>query len=994
MKQLKQILTIALLLLAWGLHAQHSVKGTVTDKADGTPIIGATVRELNGNAGAITDVDGKFELKVSSPEAVLSVTYTGYSPTEVPIEGRSELSITIGFSDNVLEQVVVVGYGTQKKTDLTGAVGSVKSKDLERIPTASVDQALQGKMAGVYVTPTSGEPGVGAVIRIRGTGTLNNSNPIYVVDGMITYDASFVNPQDVQSIEVLKDASAAAIYGSRGSNGVIIITTKNGKKRKDAVITLGTYYGTQSITKKLDLLNATEFGTLYNELINQQYYPDPSALGEGTDWQDEIFRTAPIGNVQLGINGGSDRYSYNVSANYFNQSGILKNSEFERVTLRLNNEFKVNNWLTLGNNLAYANVQRQYAPGVIGGAYRMPPVFAPRDSTGDFTDPTSPFGLAIGNPAAELYYRQNNFARSDRFFGTIYGNIQLAKGLTFRSNFGFDIENSRGRSFTPKFEVSASQLNKDDQLNVSIGEKRDWIWEQTLNYNKEWGKHSVTVLAGYTAEERRYEFLNAGRRNFPGTSDVVLYLNAGNDTTQTNNGGAQEEALVSYLFRLNYTFNDRYLLTFSMRTDQSSRFTAGNRTGVFPSVGLGWNIGQEDFIQNLNIFDNLKLRASYGVLGNQSSAGLYPSYGSITTALYAVFGSGEDLNQGGTLITLGNPDLRWETARQTDAGVEFGLLGSRLTGEIDWYNRFTYDIIAAVPIPAYVGSSGDPVVNTAKVRNRGWDIMLNWRNNGDNFIWNIGGNISPVKNEIVELNGQKAEIFAAFLQGEPATRSAPGLPIGAFYGYVTDGVFNTAEEAASSPRLDNESAGDLKLKDLNGDGVITADGDRTYLGSPIPSLTYGFNAGMEWKGFDLNADLFGVSGNKVYNAKQTFRFSVYNWEQSFYDNRWTPQNPDAATPRITNGGHNYRVTDRFLEDGGFIRLRSLVLGYSLPQSLIQRLKITKFRLYAGGTNIWTNQKYSGYSPEFGNSKNAYEVGLDNLGYPVAKTWQVGFDVTF
>ncbi|MCB1173938.1 MAG: SusC/RagA family TonB-linked outer membrane protein, partial [Leptospiraceae bacterium] len=401
--------TLACSLLAAWTFAQTVVSGRVTDKQDGSPLIGVTVREKDGSGGGTTDLDGNYTVRVAGAQSTLVFSYTGYATLEFPLDGRTQLDVSLGEDANVLEQVVVVGYGTQRKSDLTGAVGSVKTKEIERIATASVEQALQGKIAGVYVTPTSGEPGQGAIIRIRGTGTLNNANPIYVIDGMITYDASFVNPQDVASIEVLKDASACAIYGARGANGVVIITTKSGRKRDNAVISLSTYYGTQQITRKIDLLNASEFAQAYNELTNSQYFTDPSALGEGTDWQGEIFRTAPMGNVQLSANGGSDRFTYNISGNYFNQSGILKNSEFERVTLRFNNEFKVNNWFTIGNNLAYSNAKRQIASGsAITSAYRVSPTVAPTDSTGDFSDPTSPFGLAVGNPVASLYYGSNN----------------------------------------------------------------------------------------------------------------------------------------------------------------------------------------------------------------------------------------------------------------------------------------------------------------------------------------------------------------------------------------------------------------------------------------------------------------------------------------------------------------------------------------------------------------------------------------------------------
>ncbi len=978
-------------LLSSGLAAQILVRGTVSDAASGQPLIGATVIERGTSNGTVTDIDGRFELEVSSDTAVLAISYVGYEPVEVALRGRTDVDVVMQEESTLLQQVVVVGYGTQRKSDLTGAVGTVKSEELARLPVANVEQALQGKVAGVYVAPSSGEPGAGAVIRIRGTGTLNNANPLYVIDGMITNDARFINPQDVESVEVLKDASAAAIYGSRGANGVIIITTKRGKKQQGASISLNSYYGVQQVTRKIDLLNAAEFAELYNELRNQQFYPDPAALGEGTDWQDVVFRHAPMASVQLSATGGAEGVTYSFSSNYFKQDGIVENSSYERLTFRLNTEMDLRPWLGMGVNASYATSNSQIAPGgVVLGAYRMPPVFAPRDSTGDFTDPTF-FGLALGNPAADLFYKRNNHSKGNRLFGNLYAELKFLRNFTFRTNFGFDRSDGQNRFFEPKFEVSASQRNLADRLSAGVSMSRDWIWEQTLTFQNEWTNHRLTVLAGYTAEERYSEWLGGSRENFPGTADELLFLSAGNDTTQMNYGGAVDEALISYLFRVNYTLKDKYLFTASWRTDQSSRFARGNRTGHFPSFSVGWNAGYEDFIREWGLFDRLKFRFSYGVLGNQASSRPYPSTGTVVGGLYAVFGPDEALNYGATLLSLANANLKWETSRQTDFGIEIGLLDNRLEIEADWYNRLTYDIIAAVPIPDYVGSQEDPVVNTARVRNKGWDITLSWRQRG-RLSWNVSATLSPLENEVVKLAEGKNEIFAAFLQGEPATHTVVGLPIGAFYGYKVAGVFQNEEELNTLPKIGGEQVGDLRFEDLDGNGIIDGD-DRTYLGSPIPKLTYGFSAGASYMGFDLAIDFVGQSGNKVYNAKETFRFAVYNWEQHFYD-RWRPDKPSNTEPRITNGGHNYRVSDRFLYDGSFFRLRNVVLGYSLPASWLERANLGHFRLYVSGTNLWTSQRYTGYSPELPNASNPFEVGLDFGGYPIAKSWQFGLDVGF
>ena len=990
-----QIVFYFLLCLPFAAKAQTTVTGVVVDVNGGLPLIGVTVLEAQTDQGTLTDIDGNFTLTVTSPDPTLIFRYTGYSTVEVKLDGRNQLDVKMAEEATLFDEVVVVGYGTQKKSDLTGAVTSVKGKDIARVPTSNVEQALQGKVSGVYVAPASGTPGAGAVIRIRGTGTLNNSNPLYVIDGMITYDASNVNPEDVESIEVLKDASSAAIYGSRGANGVILITTKGGKNRDKASITASAYYGTQSLTKQIDVLNASKFASAYNDLRNNMYFPNPDSLGEGTNYQDQIFRNAPISNYSVSANGGSEQYQYNFSANYFSQDGILRNSHYDRLTIRINGEYKLNSFLSIGHNISNSSIREDIAPGVITSAYHMPPVFTPTDSTGDFTDPTF-FGSAIANPSADLYYKSDNHSNASRLFGNMYADVRFLKNFKFRSNFGFDKENRDAKYFEPKFQVSTSQLNKNDRLSASSGtdgspNKNHWIWEQTLTYDRDWKEHHFTGLAGYTAEERKNDWIGGSRENFPGTAEELLYLSAGNDTTQTNYQGANDEALTSMLFRFNYTFRDKYLLTASWRTDRSSRFTKANRTGNFPSASIGWNMTDESFVQNIKMIDRLKLRASYGLLGNQASATSYPSTGAVTGGLYGVFGPNEALNQGATLISLSNSNLQWETSSQADIGVEMGLFESRLALEVDWYKRETYDIIAAVPIPDYVGSEADPVVNTAQVNNQGWDISATWREVGK-VSYNFGVILSPVTNTVEKLAEGRSEIFARDIKGEFASHTVVGLPIGGFYGYKVAGIFQTQEELDNSPKLGGEEIGDIRFEDINHDSIINGD-DRTYLGSPIPTLTYSFTAGIEWSGFDLNADIVGATGHYVFNAKEVPRDGTYNWEQHVED-RWTTENPSLTEPRISNGGHNYKVSDRFLDKGDFLRLRTLSLGYTIPRNVSSEIKIDRLRVYITGSNIWTSQKYSGYSTEFPNSGSAYEVGFDDGRYPVAKSWIGGIEIQF
>ncbi len=995
-------LLLPVLLLAQLAVAQTRISGHVTDQADGAPLIGVTVREKGGTAGAITDYDGNYSLTATNADGILIFVYTGFSTVEVPIGGRSQVDVALGQDATMLEQVVVVGYGTQRKSDLTGSVGTVKAKEIARVPTASIEQALQGKVAGVYVTPASGQPGAGAVIRIRGTGTLNNANPLYVVDGMLLDDASFINPQDVESIEVLKDASSTAIYGNRGANGVIIITTKRGKSGEKAVIQLSSYYGTQSLTRKIPLTNAAEYAQLYNELPSPDVFANPASLGSGTDWQDVIYRDAPMANVQIGASGGSDKFLYNVSANYFDQSGILEASNYKRVALRVNNEYQLNKYVRLGNNLSFTNSKSQNPPGVIGSALRMPSVFAERDSLGNFSDPTF-FGTAIANPAADLYYKSNNHSKGNRLVGTVYADFKLFKYFTFRSNFGLDQSYVFSKYYEPKFEVSVSQRNAEDRLSIGSYESRTWLWENTLTFDRVWENQRLNVLGGYTSQEFGDESLGGSRAQFGSGQDELLYLSYGNDTTQLNYGGASQWAMVSYLFRTNYTLFDRYLLTASLRVDGSSRFSPENRWGYFPSFALGWNIAEESFMQKQNIFDRLKLRASWGVVGNDKTQ-LYASLGAVQGGLYGIFGPDEALNQGATLTRLSNPNIRWESASQTDIGLEIGTFNGRLTAEIDWYNRYTYDILAELPIPDYVGSDGNPVVNSAEVRNRGWDFTLGWRETAGNLKYNVTGIFSTVDNNVQRLSQGRDEIFdGGTAQGDFATRTVVGQDIGSFYGYQVAGVFQNAEELSSLPKLGGEQVGDFRYADLNGrdaqgnltgvpDGKVTAD-DRISLGSPIPKINYGFSLGLEAFGFDFAADIFGVYGNKVLNAKALARYGTYNWEKLFYDGRWTGEGTSTTKPRITDGGHNYRMSDYWVKDGSFLRLRTLVLGYSLPTNLSTNIGVSRARFYVSGTNLWTRQTYSGYSPEFAGG-SVYTVGIDNGSYPIAKTILFGLDVSF
>ncbi len=991
------------------LSAQATeVTGTVVDP-DGEVLIGANVLLKESTKGTTTDLDGKFSLEVEDVNnTILVVSYIGYGTKEVELAGRTNLTITLLEGQQLVDEVVVVGYGTQNKSDLTGSISSVKSEDINRIPTGNVAQALQGKVAGVQVTPSSGAPGAGAVVRIRGIGTFNNANPLYVVDGMLLDDIDFLSPGDIASIEVLKDASATAIYGSRGANGVIIVTTKKGSRGDRGRITAEAYYGWQEVIDQVGVVNGAQYAQLANEAsINEGGNPrfdDPESFGEGTDWQDLIFRTAPIMNYQLGFTGGSDNILYNVSANYFKQDGIQRGGDYERFTIRLNNEYNVKDFVKIGHNVSLVFEDRVNGPNLVNTALRSAPIATAFDSLGNFSPSTAEIS-STGNAEASLFYR-NNTSFSYRGVGNIYADINFLKYFTFRSNFGIDYSQGQGKSFVPVFQVSAIQQNQDSRLTVTETRTRSWLWENTVTFNREWDNHRINVLGGITSQELDFERLQGSRLNFVGEDESFFFLNAGDETTGASNNFADTWSIISYLFRVNYTAFNRYLLTVSFRADGSSKFGANNRYGYFPSVALGWNLTNETFFQNQNIFSRLKLRGSWGQVGNEK-IGTFRYSPLVTSNLNVIFGDNgsiDNVQNGAAVLNLANPDLRWEQTTQANFGFEMGLLNNRLTAEVDYYTRTTDDILASVPIPDYIGSEANPIVNAAKMRNSGIDLNLTWQDAIGDFSYSINLNGSTVNNEVLALGGGEEEIFGAgIFGGRFATRTVVGEPIGSFWGWRIAGVFQNEEELNTLPTRGTESGpGDLRFEDTNGmdeNGNLTGvpdgridESDRVFLGNPIPDVIYGFNASVAYKGFDLNIEFNGQSGNEVYNAKRAQRFGLYNFESVFLD-RWTGEGTSNFEPRVTNSGHNYIPSDRFIEDGSFLRLRNITLGYTLPGSLLQKTGLQNLRLYIGGTNLVTWTDYTGYTPEIG-SGNPFFTGFDQGVYPIARTYTVGMNVSF
>ncbi len=975
--------------------AQHQVRGTVTEAETDEPLQGVNIVLAGTVTGTTTDANGNYTLTIPDDEGLLQFSYLGFETREIPVDGREEINVVLTPIELVGEELVVVGYGVQRRRDVTGSIGRVQGERIGRIPTQSVDQALQGVSAGIQVTPGSGAPGASAIIRIRGVGTLNDASPLFVVDGMILDNINFLNPNDIESVDILKDASAAAIYGARGANGVILITTNRSTIDRPTEIKVNSYYGWQQVARTVPVTNAREYAILANEAAaNENRTPpfaDPGEFGRGTDWQDEIFRIAPMRNLSISASGGTSRTAYNLSANFTGQDGIIHNNYLDRYSFRLNNDYYLTDNIQFGHNLAFIYEDYQNAPGVVGTAYRADPTIPVFTEDGNYS-PTDA-RASVGNPVADLEFNSNNENFRQRVAGNAYIHISFLDHFRYRSNLGVDVNRTHSRNYSPIFFVSAIQQSEQRSISVNTNYDNKILWENTLQYQRTIDDHRIDLLAGVTVEEFKSEGLGGGRINVIGDDRSLWYLNAADDSegmTNFNTGG--EWAILSQLGRINYSYQDRYMVTASIRHDGSSRFGELNRYGWFPSFGVGWVLSDESFFPTTNWIDLIKPRASWGILGNDR-IGNYEYAALVAGNLNAVFGPDENIQFGALPISLANPEIRWEETTQTNIGLETQFLNQRLSFDLDYYNRTTDGILVAVPIPGYVGVVGQPVVNAAEVRNSGLEFTLNWQESAGNLFYSIGGNLTTVNNEVLSLGRGNEEIFGGGvgIGGMLATNTVIGRPIGSFFGYKTDGIFQNQDEINAGPLRGVEKPGDLRYVDITGDGQITTD-DRTHLGSPIPDFIFSFNMELGYRGFDFSVIFTGQVGNKIYNAKKQARFGTPNFERTALD-RWTEDNPSTTYPRITDGGHNYLVSDFFLEDGDFLKLQNLTLGYTLSSGLTQQVGLSSLRVYAGGTNLFTLTGYNGYTPEVA-SASVIANGIDDAFYPFARTINIGINASF
>jgi len=963
----------------------------------GDPLPGVSVRVKGSAAGTSTGTDGTYSLSV--PEAATLVfSSVGFETQEMPLNDRTEINVVLVASTKILDQVVVVGYGTSRRKDLTGSVVSVSGAELAKQPVLTATQAVQGKVAGVQVI-TSGDPNALPVIRIRGTGTmLGGASPLYVVDGIINDDIRNINSADIVSLDILKDASATAIYGMRAANGVVLITTKKGRPGK-MLINYDVSVGVKEAARLVNMAGANQYAGYVNEA--SVYYGSGDSIvkqatlqnGANTDWYDEILKRGVFQNHNLSLSGGSDKINYFFSAGYLSDEGIIRTNNFNRFTLRNNNDYKITNKFKISTLLSYSRSDvRNVDLGAFNVAYRAAPYVAAKQ--GNLYGNTS-LSNNVGNPILDQD-KNNNGGKGDRFQGNIVAELKPVTWLTLRSSFGVDKNNFRSVNYGFKYVNSgpnnvfltagSNQVRNNSSLTIEESQGNRWVWDNTATIAKKFGDHNFNLLVGTTSEQIKLNRLG-GRRNDVPEDEDQWYLNAGSTIGATNVNDGDKSTRNSYLSRLNYSYRDKYFLTATGRYDGTSRLPKDNRWGFFPSVGVGWAITGEQFMDNQKTFDNLKLRASYGKVGNDG----IPSnaFTSLATPNLPYFFNGvEVLNF--RLEQLYDPQIQWEVTTEINVGLDFSLLKNRLSGTIDVYDRKTEDALVRIKTPSILGDD-EYITNAATFTNKGVELGVEWRETiNRDWKYNIGGNVAFNKNRIQNLNGGQA-IPDGNVGGQGTTTlSDNGQPIGSFYLWEVEGIFQTAAEITGSAQP-NAKPGDLKYRDINGDKLINAS-DRAFQGSYQPKVTYGINGGLGYKTFDLSIGGYGTSGGKIYNGKKAARSDFRdNIETDVAKNRWTPNNPNTSIPRANL--NELPASTYFLESGDFFRINNLTIGYTLPISTLASLKMQSVRVYATVQNLATFTSYSGFTPEISNG-NALAGGIELAIYPTTRTFAVGVNVGF
>lgn len=990
-----------------------TVNGLIVDAEDNEPLIGVNITIKGTGKGTTSDIDGGFSIEIEEGQ-ILVFQYVGYEIQEVKAKSANIGTIRLSADAKQLKEVVVVGYGTQKRSDLTGALSSIGEEELKALPTTGLDQALQGRAAGVFVTQNSGAPGGGVSVRIRGIASTLSAEPLYVIDGIPVVNdnqgtssnfaeldgggqnsnaLNTINPNDIESIEILKDASATAIYGARAANGVVLITTKRGKKGTSS-ITFDTYFGLQEISRKIPVMNLREYAEYFNQINFEpiEEFENLELLGDGTDWQDAVFREASMENYQLSLTGGSEKTRFALSAGYHKKEGVVIGSDFTRLSSKVNIDHNFNDKIRIGNSLLVSRTSENItfndnSSGVVYTALLMVPSAPVTNADGTFAAPQSEIVLQFDNPVARALDTKDQNKKT-RVLANIYAEIDLFPFLKYRTEFGTDVNYSNHNTFFPSFE--RGNFFGRSGVRRSLSNSLFWINKHLLTFNKTIGeKHNLNALAGYEMQEGTYEFLFASRDNLP-TNDL-RELNLGDAGQQLNGGGAGHWALVSYFGRFNYGFDDRYLLTATMRIDGSSRFGPNNRYGRFPSAAFAWRLSNEPFLKEVNALDNLKLRAGVGAVGNQE-IGLY-SYSANLRAYNVVLG--DQLISGFAPDNIANPDVRWESSFQTNIGIDLGLFNNRIEIIADYYIKKADGMLLPALLPSTAGGLNPPFVNIGEIENRGIELALNTVNVKGAFNWRTSANFTANQNEVKNL-GSSGNLVG-IIQRIPVTRTEEGRPISQFYGYVVDGIFQSQAEVSESPfQQDGTRAGDVKFKDLNNDGIIN-EADQTFIGNPIPDFTLNLTNSIDFKGIDFSFFLQGVYGNEILNLlrRDLEGMASLGNQARVVKDRFTSSNPSQTVPRPTpsDPNANRRISDRFIEDGSFLRLRNITLGYTFPNKLLERISIRSLRAYVSSQNLLTWTNYSGYDPEIGSfNQNPLINGVENGRYPVARSVTFGLSL--
>jgi len=997
-----------------GFSQALTVQGTVSAESDGGVLPGVNVIIKGTNTGTVTDPDGNYILEVPENNNVLVFSYIGFSAQEVEINGRTRVDVALVDDATQLSEVVVVGYGTQEKRDVTGAVSSIKGNQIENLPVSGASQALQGRAAGVNVVRNGGAPGDGGSIRIRGTGTVNNADPLVVIDGVPAGSINDVNPNDIESIEVLKDASASAIYGTRAANGVVIITTKRGDFQQDLQFSVNAYTGVSNAINTIDVLDAPTLAELKRErYINDgidinPIWEDPQYQVQRTNWQEELLGTGQVQNIDLSLRGGGENSSFLISAGYYNDEGMIKNSFFRRYSLRVNSNHKIGSRLRIGESLQITSQNgnslntNSAQTGVLWSAIRFHPGLPVRTDDGGYgsSQVSGEFG-DINNPIFTVDTEDQKTTRQ-RLLGSLTGELDIVEGLTLKANFGLDAVIQDGYNFEIIIDEQIRQRDRN-ALTRSYEENYSLLMEYFLSYNRTFGQnHSLNLVGGYTSQTFNIDDFSARALDFPDESPDQRYLSAG-DTPDATNGGRSYDALQSWFGRANYAYDDRYLFTATFRADGSSRFAEGNRWGYFPAFSAGWRISEEGFFSSSSFISNLKLTAGWGQLGNQNVERLQ---------YLALISSGRRYSFGGQEVVgaaqsrIPNPNISWETAEMLNFGLEVGLLDNQLLANFNYFIKDTRDMLLAPPTIGSIGTASVPDRNVGELRNQGLEIDLSYRKTFGDFSYSISGNASFIQNEVTKLFD--GNFLASRRYGRPnqeIVRTFEGEPIATFYGWRTNGLYQTEADIEADPGIANDprqadgliQPGDVRFVDLNGDGLINEE-DREVLGSPHPAVVYGFNADFGYKGFDLSLFFLGNAGVDIYNADRmqgidpTYPFNMY----AETVNRWNGPNTSNTIPRMTTNRNNlnHRTSDLFIESGDFFRLKNVTLGYTLPQSLTERAGVSRARLYVTGQNVFTITQYSGMDPELGYVDGNLQLNVDYAQYPQARTWTLGATITF